>query len=318
MARREFPNRNDTGLSRYLSHIRQLPMLQPQDEYALAKRWREHHDDDAAEQLVTSHLRLVAKIAMGYRGYGFPMSDLISEGSVGLMRAVKRFDPEKGFRLTTYAVWWIRCAMHEYILRSWSVVRLGSTAKQKMLFFNLRKAKRRIAVIEEGDLRPEQTAAIARDLGVAERDVTDMNRRLGRDTSLNAPVRRDEDSGEWQDWLADERDNQETVMAEGEEFDRRRHALSDALSLLNPRERRIFERRRLADEPAGLAELADEFGVSRQRILQIEVNAFKKVQKAVTARVVDKAFLDGIRSSVPALGAFITDEINFTDPEMKA
>jgi RNA polymerase sigma-32 factor len=290
----------DTGLSRYLSHIRQMPMLEPEDEYALAKRWRDHEDDDAAQQLVTSHLRLVARIAVGYRGYGLPMSELISEGSIGLMQAVKRFDPDKGFRLTTYAIWSIKSAIHEYILRSWSLVRLGTSASQKKLFFNLRKAKRRIAAMEDGDMRPEQIAAIARDLAVSERDVIDMNRRLGGDASLNAPTRKDEGSGEWQDWLADEHDNQETVIAEGQESDRRRHALSDALSLLNPRERRIFERRRLADEPAALAELATEFGVSSERVRQIEVSAFKKVQKAVTARVVDKAFVDGIRSSVPA------------------
>jgi RNA polymerase sigma-32 factor len=296
MDRCKIPSNADAGLSRYLSHIRRLPMLRPEDEYALAKRWREHNDDDAAQQLATSHLRLVARIARGYSGYGLPMSELISEGSFGLMQAVKRFDPEKGFRLTSYAVWWIRCAIHEHILRSWSMVRLGTSANQKMLFFNLRKAKRRISALEEGDMRPEQVAAIASDLGVAEREVIDMNRRLGRDSSLNAPVRNDGDSGEWQDWLADERDDQEAVLAEGEEFDSRRRALSDALSLLNPRERRIFERRRLADEPASLAELAREFGVSRERVRQIEVSAFQKVQRAVTASVADKAFLDGIRS----------------------
>jgi RNA polymerase sigma-32 factor len=260
-------------------------MLEPQEEYMLAKSWREHGDRDAAHRLVTSHLRLVAKIAMGYRGYGLPISEVISEGNVGLMQAVKRFEPEKGFRLATYAMWWIKAAIQEYILRSWSLVKMGTTANQKKLFFNLRKAKSRISALEEGDMRPDQVATIARRLGVGEQDVVDMNRRLGGDVSLNAPIRNDGDTGEWQDWLVDDRDNQETTLTQSEELDNRRRALSDALSVLNDRERRIFEARRLVDEPITLEELADEFGVSRERVRQIEVRAFEKVQKAVRNRV---------------------------------
>jgi RNA polymerase sigma-32 factor len=275
----------ETGLSRYLEEIRRFPMLEPQEEYMLAKSWREHGDRDAAHRLVTSHLRLVAKIAMGYRGYGLPISEVISEGNVGLMQAVKRFEPEKGFRLATYAMWWIKAAIQEYILRSWSLVKMGTTANQKKLFFNLRKAKSRISALEEGDMRPDQVATIARRLGVGEQDVVDMNRRLGGDVSLNAPIRNDGDTGEWQDWLVDDRDNQETKLTETEEFDNRRRALSDALSVLNDRERRIFQARRLVDEPVTLEELADEFGVSRERVRQIEVRAFEKVQKAVRNRV---------------------------------
>ena len=251
----------------------------------LAKSWREHGDREAAHRLVTSHLRLVAKIAMGYRGYGLPISEVISEGNVGLMQAVKRFEPEKGFRLATYAMWWIKAAIQEYILRSWSLVKMGTTANQKNLFFNLRKAKSRISALEEGDMRPDQVATIARRLGVGEQDVVDMNRRLGGDVSLNAPIRNDGDTGEWQDWLVDDRDNQETTLTESEELGNRRRALSDALSVLNDRERRIFEARRLVDEPITLEELADEFGVSRERVRQIEVRAFEKVQKAVKNRV---------------------------------
>jgi RNA polymerase sigma-32 factor len=292
---------DDTGLSQYLRHIRQFPMLQPQDEYALAKRWRERNDGAAAQKLVTTHLRLVAKIAKGYRGYGVPLSEVISEGTIGLMRAVERFDPEKGFRLTTYAVWWIKAAIHEYILRSWSVVRMGTTAKQKMLFFNLRKAKHRISAFEEGDMHPEHVVTIARDLGVTEQDVVEMNRRLNRDASLNTPIREDVGRGEWQDWLIDEREDQEAMIAEGDEFDTRRQALSGALSMLNPRERRIFERRRLADEPAHLDELAGEFGVSRERVRQIEVSAFKKVQKAVKVRMATEEAVDGRRSLASAV-----------------
>ena len=275
----------ESGLSRYLEEIRRFPMLEPQEEYMLAKSWREHGDRDAAHRLVTSHLRLVAKIAMGYRGYGLPISEVISEGNVGLMQAVKRFEPEKGFRLATYAMWWIKAAIQEYILRSWSLVKMGTTANQKKLFFNLRKAKSRISALEEGDMRPDQVATIARRLGVGEQDVVDMNRRLGGDVSLNAPIRNDGDTGEWQDWLVDDRDNQESILTENEELDNRRRALSDALSVLNDRERRIFQARRLVDEPITLEELADEFGVSRERVRQIEVRAFEKVQKAVKNRV---------------------------------
>jgi len=276
---------SESGLSAYLNEIKKFPMLEPNQEYMLAKRLSEHGDTEAAHQLVTSHLRLVAKIAMGYRFYGLPVSDLISEGNVGLMRAVKKFEPERGFRLATYAMWWIKAAIQEYILRSWSLVKMGTTANQKKLFFNLRKAKSRISALEEGDMRPDQVATIARRLGVGEQDVVDMNRRLGGDVSLNAPIRNDGDTGEWQDWLVDDRDNQETTLTQSEELDNRRRALSDALSVLNDRERRIFEARRLVDEPITLEELADEFGVSRERVRQIEVRAFEKVQKAVRNRV---------------------------------
>jgi RNA polymerase sigma-32 factor len=273
------------GLARYLDEIRRFPMLEPQQEYMLAKSWREHGDRDAAHKLVTSHLRLVAKIAMGYRGYGLPISEIVSEGNVGLMQAVKRFEPEKGFRLATYAMWWIKAAIQEYILRSWSLVKMGTTANQKKLFFNLRKAKSKISALQEGDLRPDQVATIAKRLGVTEKDVVDMNRRLGGDSSLNAPIRDDGDSGEWQDWLQDNSAGQEEVMAEGEELDNRRQALKSALAVLNDRERRIFEARRLADDPVTLEELAEEFGVSRERVRQIEVRAFEKVQKAVKNKV---------------------------------
>ncbi len=275
----------ESGLARYLDEIRRFPMLEPQEEYMLVKRWREHGDRTAAHKLVTSHLRLVAKIAMGYRGYGLPISEVISEGNVGLMQAVKRFEPEKGFRLATYAMWWIKAAIQEYILRSWSLVKMGTTANQKKLFFNLRKAKSRISALDEGDMRPDQVKIIAKRLGVTEQDVVDMNRRLGGDASLNAPIREDGDSGEWQDWLVDERDNAETKLAESEELDNRRSALSDALTVLNDRERRIFEARRLVDEPVTLEDLASEFGVSRERVRQIEVRAFEKVQKAVKNRI---------------------------------
>ena len=275
----------ESGLTRYLEEIRRFPMLEPQEEYMLAKRWREHGDRDAAHRLVTSHLRLVAKIAMGYRGYGLPIAEVISEGNVGLMQAVKRFEPEKGFRLATYAMWWIKAAIQEYILRSWSLVKMGTTANQKKLFFNLRKAKSRISALEEGDLRPDQVQIIAKRLGVTEQDVIDMNRRLGGDASLNAPIREEGDSGEWQDWLVDDSDSQEAVLAQSEELENRRSALSDALGVLNERERRIFEARRLVDDPVTLEDLAAEFGVSRERVRQIEVRAFEKVQKAVKNRV---------------------------------
>src|SRR6266576_2039336 len=275
----------ESGLSRYLSEIRKFPMLEPQQEYMFAKRWREHDDREAAHHLVTSHLRLVAKIAMGYRGYGLPISEVVSEGNVGLMQAVKRFEAEKGFRLATYAMWWIKAAIQEYILRSWSLVKMGTTANQKKLFFNLRKAKSKISALEEGDLRPDQVKLIAKRLGVTEQDVVDMNRRLGGDVSLNAPIRDDGDSGEWQDWLVDEVSDQETRLVEDEESDNRRKALGDALSVLNERERRIFEARRLADDPVTFEDLAAEFGVSRERVRQIEVRAFEKVQSAVKHRV---------------------------------
>ncbi|HWP25694.1 MAG TPA: RNA polymerase sigma factor RpoH [Xanthobacteraceae bacterium] len=275
----------ERGLTRYLEEIRRFPMLEPQEEYMLAKRWREHGDREAAHKLVTSHLRLVAKIAMGYRGYGLPISEVISEGNVGLMQAVKRFEPDKGFRLATYAMWWIKAAIQEYILRSWSLVKMGTTANQKKLFFNLRKAKSKISALSEGDLRPEQVSTIAKRLGVTESDVIEMNRRLGGDASLNAPIRDDGESGEWQDWLADESEDQETLIAEREELDNRKRALNDALSVLNERERRIFEARRLSDNPVTLEELAEEFGVSRERVRQIEVRAFEKVQEAVKNRV---------------------------------
>jgi RNA polymerase sigma-32 factor len=271
----------ESGLAHYLAEIRKFPMLEPQEEYMLAKRWREHDDRDAAHKLVTSHLRLVAKIAMGYRGYGLPISEVVSEGNVGLMQAVKRFEPEKGFRLATYAMWWIKASIQEYILRSWSLVKMGTTANQKKLFFNLRKAKSKISALEEGDMHPDQVKQIATRLGVTEQDVIDMNRRLGGDASLNAPIRDDGEPGEWQDWLVDTSPNQEAIMAESEEFDHRRNALVGAMGVLNDRERRIFEARRLADDPMTLEDLAAEFGVSRERVRQIEVRAFEKVQAAV-------------------------------------
>ncbi|BAT61640.1 RNA polymerase sigma factor RpoH [Variibacter gotjawalensis] len=277
----------EAGLSRYLDEIRRFPMLEPQQEYMFAKSWREHGDREAAHKLVTSHLRLVAKLAMGYRGYGLPISEVISEGNVGLMQAVKRFEPEKGFRLATYAMWWIKASIQEYILRSWSLVKMGTTANQKKLFFNLRKAKSKISALEEGDLRPDQVQIIAKRLGVTEQDVVDMNRRLGGDVSLNAPLREDGDSGEWQDWLVDDSASQESRMVASEEADNRRKALGQALDVLNERERRIFEARRLADDPVTLEELAAEFGVSRERVRQIEVRAFEKVQKAVKNRLAE-------------------------------
>jgi RNA polymerase sigma-32 factor len=269
------------GLSRYLDEIRRFPMLQPQEEYMLAKRWREHEDPAAAEKLVTSHLRLVAKIAMGYRGYGLPISEVISEGNVGLMQAVKRFEPEKGFRLATYAMWWIKAAIQEYILRSWSLVKMGTTANQKRLFFNLRRVKSQIHALDEGDLHPEQVKTIATKLGVTEADVVSMNRRLGGDASLNAPVRSDEEGAEWQDWLVDHSDDQETQLADRQELDGRKALLASALDVLNDRERRIFEARRLAEDPITLEDLSTEFGISRERVRQIEVRAFEKVQEAV-------------------------------------
>ena len=275
----------ESGLTRYLEEIRRFPMLEPREEYMLAKRWREHGDRDAAHKLVTGHLRLVVKITRGYGGYGLPISEVISEGNVGLMQAVERFEPEKGFRFATYAVWWIKAAIQEYILRSWSLVKMGTTANQKKLFFNLRKAKARISILDEGDMRPDQVKIIAQRVGVTETDVIYVNRRLGGDVSLNMPIRDDEDSGEWQDWLVDERENQETTLAESEEFDNRRKALAAALLVLNDRERRIFEARRLAEDPITLTELAEEFGVSSERVRQVGVCAFEKVKKAVKNRV---------------------------------
>src|SRR6202043_1604702 len=271
----------EPGLTHYFEEIWRFPMLGRQEEYMLAKRWREHGDRDAAHKLVTSHLRLVTKIARDYRGYGLPISEAISEGNVGLMQAVERFEPEKGFRFATYAVWWIKAAIQEYILRSWSLVKMGTTANQKKLFFNLRKAKSRISALDEGDMRPDQVKLIAKRLGVTEQDVIDMNRRLGGDASLNTPIRDDGDSGEWLDWLVDDSASQESRLAESEQSVNRHKALGEALTVLNDRERRIFEARRLNDEPITLEELADEFGVSRERVRQIEVHAFEKVQKAV-------------------------------------
>jgi RNA polymerase sigma-32 factor len=277
------------GLTRYLDEIRRFPMLEPQEEYMLAKRYREHADSDAAKRLVTSHLRLVAKIAMGYRGYGLPISEVISEGNVGLMQAVKRFEPEKGFRLATYAMWWIKASIQEYILRSWSLVKMGTTANQKRLFFNLRKIKGQIQALGEGDLKPEHVTKIATKLGVTEEDVISMNRRLSGDASLNAPLRADEDASEWQDWLVDESESQENRLAETQELDARKSLLKSALGVLNEREKRIFEARRLAEEPVTLEDLSTEFGVSRERVRQIEVRAFEKVQEAVKAGAAEMA-----------------------------
>jgi RNA polymerase sigma-32 factor len=271
----------EPGLSHYLEEIRRFPMLEPQQEYMLARSWREHGDHDAAHKLVTSHIRLVAKVAMGYRGYGLPISEVISEGNVGLMQAVKRFEPEKGFRLSTYAMWWIRAAIQEYILRSWSLVKMGTTANQKKLFFNLRKAKSKISALEDGDLQPDHVKAIAESLSVPEQDVIDMDRRLGGDASLNAPIRDDGEAGEWMDWLVDNAPNQEHILVESEQSDNRHQALVSALGILNKRERRIFEARLLADDPLKLEDLAAEFDISRERVRQIELRAFEKVQKAV-------------------------------------
>ncbi|WP_373506229.1 RNA polymerase sigma factor RpoH [Aestuariivirga sp.] len=270
----------EAGLQRYLQDIRQFPMLQPEEEFMLAKRWKEHGDAKAAQKLITSHLRLVAKIAMGYRGYGLPIGEVISEGNVGLMQAVKKFEPDKGFRLATYAMWWIKASIQEFVLRSWSLVKMGTTANQKKLFFNLRKVKSQIEALEEGDLRPDQVKLIATKLGVTEEDVISMNRRLGGDTSLNAHLR-DDSEGEWQDWLVDESDNQEEMLAQSEESSMRSGLLKDAMGKLTDRERRVFEARRLQDDPITLEDLSQEFGVSRERIRQIEVRAFDKVQKAV-------------------------------------
>ena len=275
------------GLNRYLEEIRRFPMLQPDEEYMLAKRYAEHDDRNAAHKLVTSHLRLVAKIAMGYRGYGLPIGEVVSEGNVGLMQAVKRFDPERGFRLATYAMWWIKASIQEYILRSWSLVKMGTTANQKRLFFNLRKMKSRIQALEDGDLNPDQVKQIATQLGVSDEEVISMNRRLSGDASLNSPLRATEgESGEWQDWLVDEGESQEDVLAQQDELDQRRGMLQRAMGILNDRERRIFEARRLSEDPITLEALSGEFDISRERVRQIEVRAFEKVQKAVQESVV--------------------------------
>jgi RNA polymerase sigma-32 factor len=271
------------GLTRYMQEIRKFPMLQPDEEYMLAKRWQEHADAGAAQKLITSHLRLVARIAMGYRGYGLPIGEVISEGNVGLMQAVKRFEPDKGFRLATYAMWWIRASIQEYILRSWSLVKIGTTAAQKKLFFNLRRMKGQIQALEEGDLTAEHVKTIATKLGVAEDEVVNMNRRLSGDSSLNAPIKADSETGEWQDWLVDDTPGQDERLADQEELDNRRAFLSSALATLNERERRIFEARRLSDPPATLEALSTEFNVSRERVRQLEVRAFEKVQEAVQA-----------------------------------
>jgi RNA polymerase sigma-32 factor len=279
---------SESNLSRYLQEIRTFPMLEPDQEYMLAKRWREHGDTEAAHQLVTSHLRLVAKIAMGYRGYGLPVSELISEGNVGMMQAVKRFEPDRGFRLATYAMWWIRAAIQEYILHSWSLVKMGTTAAQKKLFFNLRKLKGQLQAIEEGDLSPENVTKIATDLNVSEEDVINMNRRLAApDHSLNAPLKIDGD-GEWQDWLVDESDSQEIVLAEAQELSKRRKLLSHAMKSLNARERHILTERRLKEEPTTLEDLSKEYGISRERVRQIEVRAFEKLQRAIKAQAMEQ------------------------------
>jgi RNA polymerase sigma-32 factor len=283
----------DGGLSRYLTEIRKFPMLAKDEEFMLAKRWREHEDPAAAHRLVTSHLRLVAKIAMGYRGYGLPIGEVISEGNVGLMQAVKKFEPDKGFRLATYAMWWIRASIQEYILRSWSLVKMGTTAAQKKLFFNLRKAKSEISALEEGDLRPEQVSQIATKLGVLDSEVISMNRRLaGPDASLNAPLRSDSES-EWQDWLEDkEAVSQETQLAEDEERTLRMGLLEEAMTELSDRERHILTERRLKDDPTTLEALAAQYGVSRERVRQIEVRAFEKLQKAMRAAALEQNLVD--------------------------
>jgi len=276
------------NLSRYLQEIRKFPMLSPEEEYQLAKRWKDEGDQEAAHKLVTSHLRLVAKIAMGYRGYGLPLGELISEGNVGMMQAVKRFDPDRGFRLATYAMWWIRAAIQEYILHSWSLVKMGTTAAQKKLFFNLRRLKGQMAALEEGDLQPEQVEKIARVLAVPEQDVVSMNRRLASpDHSLNAPVRADSE-GEWQDWLVDEQETQESELAEREDLSNRRMLLGEALKTLNERERHILIERRLKDEPTTLEELSQQYGISRERVRQIEVRAFEKLQKSMKQQIVER------------------------------
>ncbi|WP_373087485.1 RNA polymerase sigma factor RpoH [Sneathiella sp.] len=276
------------GLSRYLQEIRKFPMLEPGEEYMLAKAWRDHEDTDAAHKMVTSHLRLVAKIAMGYRGYGLPVAELISEGNVGMMQAVKRFEPEKGFRLSTYAMWWIRAAIQEYILRTWSLVKMGTTAAQKKLFFNLRKIKGQIEAIDEGDMTSEQVKTISTKLSVSEEEVINMNRRLtAPDHSLNAPMRADSE-GEWMDWLEDDTPDQETVFAENQELKSRRAMLVKAMDCLNDRERHILTERRLRDEPQTLEDLSQHYSISRERVRQIEVRAFEKLQRAMKSKVMEE------------------------------
>ena len=278
----------EAGLNRYLSEIRKFPLLAPEQEYMLAKRWAEHQDPDAAAKLVTSHLRLVAKIAMGYRGYGLPVAELISEGNIGLMQGVKKFDAERGFRLATYAMWWIRAAIQEYILHSWSLVKMGTTAAQKKLFFNLRRLKGQMQAIEDGDLQPEQVAKIARMLDVPEQDVVSMNRRLAApDNSLNAPVRADSE-GEWQDWLVDDGESQETVLADQQEMSGRKALLNGALKTLNERERHILIERRLKDNPTTLEDLSQQYNISRERVRQIEVRAFEKLQKSMKTQIAER------------------------------
>ncbi|PRY94743.1 RNA polymerase RpoH-like sigma 32 subunit [Hasllibacter halocynthiae] len=285
----------EQGLNRYLQQIRQFPMLEPEEEYMLAKAWVEQEDTEAAHKLVTSHLRLAAKIAMGYRGYGLPQAEVISEANVGLMQAVKKFDPEKGFRLATYAMWWIRASIQEYVLRSWSMVKLGTTSAQKKLFFNLRKAKNRIGALEEGDLRPENVATIANQLGVTEAEVVSMNRRMaGSDASLNVQVgAQDGDSGaQWQDWLTDDSADQASEVAERDELEVRREMLAGAMDVLNEREADILTRRRLADEPETLEDLSKVYGVSRERIRQIEVRAFEKLSGRMRELAAEKGLLE--------------------------
>jgi RNA polymerase sigma-32 factor len=278
-----------SSLSRYLEEIRRFPMLEPEEEFVLAKNWQEHGDVEAAHRLVTSHLRLVAKIAMGYRGYGLPLNEIISEGNVGLMQAVKRFDPDRGFRLATYAMWWIRAAIQEYILHSWSLVKMGTTAAQKKLFFNLRKLKGQMQAIDEGDLRPETVKAIAERLDVTESDVVEMNRRLeGADHSLNVPLRSDSET-QWQDWLVDDAASQESTIADADEFDHRMSLLHRAMAVLNERERHILSERRLKDEPTTLEELSAHYGISRERVRQIEVRAFEKLQRAIKGLEAEQA-----------------------------
>ena len=292
MARNTLPSitAGEGGLNRYLDEIRKFPMLEPQQEYMLAKRYQEHGDRTAAHELVTSHLRLVAKIAMGYRGYGLPIGEVVSEGNVGLMQAVKKFDPERGFRLATYAMWWIKASIQEYILRSWSLVKMGTTANQKRLFFNLRRMKSKIQAIDDGDLKPDQVKEIATKLKVSEDEVVSMNRRLSGDASLNAPIKAGEgESGQWQDWLVDDHDSQEQTLIEQDELDTRRAMLARAMGVLNDRERRIFEARRLAEDPVTLEELSSEFDISRERVRQIEVRAFEKVQEAVQKYAAEQA-----------------------------
>ncbi|MGR6468572.1 RNA polymerase sigma factor RpoH [Rhizobium sp. PAMB 3182] len=292
MARASLPviASGEAGLSRYLDEIRKFPMLEPQQEYMLAKRYQEHGDRNAAHELVTSHLRLVAKIAMGYRGYGLPIGEVVSEGNVGLMQAVKKFDPERGFRLATYAMWWIKASIQEYILRSWSLVKMGTTANQKRLFFNLRRLKGKLQAIEDGDLKPDQVSEIATKLNVSEEEVVSMNRRLSGDASLNAPIRATEgESGQWQDWLVDDHESQEQVLIEQDELETRRSMLVNAMKSLNDREKRIFQARRLSEDPVTLEELSAEFDISRERVRQIEVRAFEKVQDAVQKEARERA-----------------------------